>query len=113
MAAPTRMSRYRFSLQRKDASGRAYLTEARKFGYRELVDNRTHTVEAGDDIFQLAGRYFPTLPDGDSLWWIIAHFQPEPIHDPTRLPAGSVLIIPSERTVIEQILTEKRERAIS
>ena len=114
MAAPTRMSRYRFSLQLKDASSRPYLTEARTFRYRELADNRAHVVEAGDDIFQLAGRYFPTLPDGDSLWWVIAHFQPEPIHDPTRPPAvGTVLVIPSERTVLEQVLSEQRERAIS
>lgn len=113
MPAPTRVSRYRFSLLLKDGQRRPYLTEARAFRYRELPDNRPHVVEAGDDVFQLAGRYFPTLPDGDSLWWVICHFQPEPIHDPTRaLTAGSVLVIPSERTVLERVLSEQRERAI-
>jgi hypothetical protein len=45
------------------------------------------------------------------LWWVIADFQSDPIHDPTRkLKRGRVLIIPSERTLTEEIFSERRRR---
>jgi hypothetical protein len=45
------------------------------------------------------------------LWWIIADFQPDPIHDPTvRLTPGRTLYIPSLRTVQEEVFSDKRRK---
>jgi hypothetical protein len=43
------------------------------------------------------------------LWWVIADFQPDPVHDPTlSLEPGRVLVVPSIRTVQEEIFSETR-----
>lgn len=82
------------------------------FRYVELADNVRHVVRDGDTLFALAGRYFRGLPRPAGLWWVIADFQPEPIHDPTlRLAAGRVLFVPSLRTVNELVFSEARRRS--
>jgi Tfp pilus assembly protein FimV len=102
-------SRYSFVEGRVDADGRSFLTDRVPFRYRAFSDNRRHIVSQGDTLWSLAGRYFAPLERPSGLWWAIADFQPQPIHDPTiQLIAGATLVIPSVRTVTEEILGERR-----
>jgi hypothetical protein len=106
---PRRFSRYTFSTAVLDDSQRLVLTEREPYRFRSLPDNRQHVVQAGDTLFTLAGRYFAPLPRPAGLWWIIADFQPDPIHDPTiELSVGRMLLIPSLRVVTEEIFSEAR-----
>ena len=106
---PRRFSRHTFTIGRADAQGRLYLSDRKRFLYRSLPDNIEHTVKQGDTLWTLAGRYFASLPRPAGLWWVIMDFQPDPIHDPTlELVPGTVLHIPSERTILEEIFSEKR-----
>lgn len=106
---PKTYSRYTFSDGVEDANGNTYLTLAEPYRYRDLEDNIRHTVRDGETLEGIAGTYYPDFPRGCNLWWVIADFQPEPIHDPTiALAGGTVLVIPSPRTVEEEILNEKR-----
>lgn len=90
---------------------RTFLTEREPFRFVELSDNRTHVLRRGDTLQSLAGRYFRGLFRPSGLYWIIADFQPQPIHDPTVLPpVGSVVFVPSKRTVEERIFSEARRR---
>jgi len=85
------------------------LTEPERFFFREFDDNRSHTVRRGDTLFTLAHRFFTGIPRPSGLWWVIADFQPDPIHDPTLdLEEGRTLFIPSVRTVREEIFSEDR-----
>lgn len=106
-----RYSRYRFCEIHTHASGRRFLGERPKFLYRDLPDNRLHTVKAGDRLWHLAQLNYGSLPRAGNLWWAIADFQPEPILDATIEITRPVLVIPSTRTVVELILSNARERA--
>lgn len=106
---PFEYSRHTFTEGRLDVSGRFYLTTRIPFQYRQLADNLTVLTKQGDTLFSLAGRYLKPLPRPCGLWWVIADFQPKPIHDPTiQLAAGRVIIIPSVRTVEEEIFSPRR-----
>lgn len=106
---PRRQSRHTFTRAILDDSGHLVLTEPEPFRFRQLDDNSLHIVKDGESLFSLAGLYFRPFPRGCGLWWIIADFQPDPIHDPTRkLRAGTLLVIPSVRTVAEEIFGENR-----
>ncbi len=79
--------------------------------------HRFHWVRAGDRLWFLAGLYFRQRPYAAQLWYVIADFQvaddgtPAPIHDPTiALKPGSKLVIPSLRTLDEEILNEARRQ---
>lgn len=86
-----------------------YLTDREKFRYETLSDNRSHVVREGDTLHNLAARFYAALSDpptfsAASLWWVIADFQPNPIHDPTiRLSTGSTIVIPSLRTLNDRV----------
>lgn len=81
------------------------------FRFKAFEDNREHVVREGDSLFTLAGQYFEREPRACGLWWVIADFQPEPIHDPTlALEVGRVLMIPSMRTLTEEVFSERRRR---
>jgi hypothetical protein len=111
---PRRFSRFTFSAAVLDDDERLFLTDREPFRFRALPDNRQHVVKEGDTLFSLAGRYFAPLPRPSGLWWIIADFQPDPIHDPTiSLEVGRVLLIPSLRTISEEVFSEKRRQEAS
>lgn len=111
---PRRFSRYTFCSGVLDEAGRLFLTEREPFRYRALPDNRQHVVKEGETLFTLAGRYFASLPRPAGLWWVIADFQPDPIHDPTlALELGRLLVVPSLRTVVEEVFSEKRRQEAS
>lgn len=84
------------------------------YRFRVFEDNREHVVRQGDSLFTLAGKYFSPLPRACGLWWVIADFQPAPIHDPTIvLEVGRVLVIPSLRTLNDEVFSERRRRLMS
>jgi nucleoid-associated protein YgaU len=106
------LSRYTFTTAAPDAEADLVLYGEEPYRFRDLADNRRHLVKQGDTLHALASQFFAKLPRPAGLWWVIADFQPEPIHDPTRkLTPGRVLVIPSLRTVQEEILSERRRRA--
>ena len=108
---PRRFSRFSFSAALLDDGGRLIVTEREPFRFRSFDDNRQHVVQQGETLFSLAGRYFAPLPRASGLWWVIADFQPDPIHDPTlSLDLGRVLFIPSLRVVSEEIFAEARRQ---
>jgi len=110
---PRRLSRYPFSTAVADEDGDLVLHGGDPFRYRKFADNVEHVVREGDTLWTLAARYFRGIDRPAGLWWVIADFQPEPIHDPTlALEPGTVLVVPSVRTVLEEIFSEKR-RAVS
>lgn len=102
---PRTDSRFLFTLGFLDDSDRLYLTARKRFSFRALRDNVQHTVQGGDTLFTLAGKY---LRDS-TLWWVIADFQPSPILDPTvDLEVGRTIFIPSYRTLHEEVFSELR-----
>lgn len=106
---PRRLSRHTFTTAYQDADGDLVLTEPEPFRFKPYQDNRIHVVKAEDSLFTLASKFFRGFPRPAGLWWVIADFQPAPIHDPTiRLTPGTVLVIPSPRTVAEEIFSESR-----
>jgi len=106
---PRRYSRYTFATAQADDDGRLMMYGAEPYRYRAFSDNREHVVSEGDALWTLADRYFAGLPRPAGLWWVIADFQPTPIHDPTiALDLGTVIVIPSIRTVTEEIFSERR-----
>ena len=78
--------------------------------FEQRSDNRHHLASDGDTLFNLAATFFRGFtPRPAGLWWVIADFQPAPIHDPTiRIAAGALIVIPSVRFVIEVVFDEAR-----
>ena len=108
---PLSGSRYLFCRGVEDTRGCRALTDREPYRYHPHSDNRVHRVVAGDTLWGLAGRYFAPLPRACGLWWVIADFQPRPIHDPTlMLKPGHTLYIPSRRVLMDVILSEQRRR---
>lgn len=108
MARPRRYSRHSFTAGLTiDEVQR--LSDREPFSYRNFTDTRVHIIVEGDTLQHLAGVYFSEMPRACGLWWIIADFQPAPIHDPTlALTPGATLLIPSLRTVQERIFDRQR-----
>lgn len=107
---PPRMwSRHQFTSGVTDDDGAWFLNDRERFPFRDYRDNRVHVVREGDTLFSLAGIYFRGLTRPCGLWWVIADFQPDPIHDPTlALQPGRALFIPSTRTVVEDVFNRRR-----
>jgi len=100
-----------FTAAFRDAESRLVLSDREPYRYRNLRDNRVHVVIDGDTLQHLAARYFKGVPNACRLWWVIADFQPTPIFDPTlALQAGTTLIVPSTRTVLEKLFNPARSR---
>lgn len=97
-------SRNTFTVAIFDEEERLYVTSRVPFRFRELSDTSQHIVSRGESLYTLAAKYYSALPRPAGLWWVIADFQPQPIHDPTLIiPEGTLLFIPSLRTVQEDI----------
>lgn len=106
---PRLYSRHQFVLGVADTSNRLLLTDRSPYAFRQFADNRQHIAKEGDSLFTLAARYFKGFPRPAGLWWVIADFQPDPIFDPTiLLEPGRLIIIPSHRTVQDEIFHERR-----
>jgi hypothetical protein len=92
------------------------LTDRVRFPYKKLDNNIIHIVVVGDTFHRLASKYYAGLTkvgafSAAQLWWVIADFQPDPVHDPTiALIPGSSVVIPALDTVLGTILNPS-ERA--
>lgn len=108
---PRKFSRYSFTQGVRSGSSPRFLTPREPVRFRQMPDNAEHVVRRGDTLWSLAGRYFRGFYRPSGLWWVIADFQPQVIHDPTiRLEPGSILVIPSLRTVQEVVFASQRRR---
>ena len=109
---PRRNSRHLYTvgiMNPTDSQDRLFLTSRVPYRFSDLRDNISHTVDQGDTLHNIASRYYAPFTRPAGLWWVIADFQPRPVHDPTvRLTPGSVVIIPSLRTIQEEIFNEDR-----
>ena len=110
MPPATRYSRDLFCDAVPDENGLVYLTEREPFAYVDRDDNIEHVAGQGDTWTSLAVQYFSMQAEPDSLWWVIADFQPGGgIVDPTiRISPGTRIYVPSQRTLEEEILSENR-----
>ncbi len=105
-------SRFTFVNASTDADGNLLLEDREPFTYQKLDDNIQHLVRTGDTLHSLAARYFKGYVRPEGLFWIIADFQPQPILDPTlALVEGTTIVVPSVRTVQEEIFSENRRVA--
>lgn len=92
--------------------GKSFIDRRVPFGYRAFRDNKVHVVKEGESIFTVAGHHFAPHPRAAGLWWVIADFQPNPIHDPTvQLSPGTALIVPSLQNVTVVIFDDEQRRA--
>lgn len=92
-------SRYAKRPVQIDTAGRYYVGGRHRIPRTAWPDNRAHTVKDGDTLWMLAWQYFGNA----EYWWVIADFND--IKDPwAPLEPGTVLVIPSERTLREEIL---------
>jgi len=106
------VSRHTTSLAYYDEEGTPFLGDRSFYSYRALADNIAHLVVEGDTLQNLAYKYYGSLSSDThsaaQLWWVIADFQPEPIHDPTRpLTPGTYLVIPSLQVVQTAIINRQ------
>lgn len=105
------LSRHLFIDQRNTAGEQAFLEDRVPYRFRPLSDTQLVTARQGITLYTLASRYYAALVRPAGLWWVIADFQPQPIHDPTVVLAlGRVIHIPSQRVVTEEIMNASRAR---
>lgn len=91
------------------SDGTMELSDREPFAYRQDPRNRMHRVLAGDTLWSLAEKFFPTIRDAANLWWLIADFQDPPILDPTvRLEPETLLVIPPESILMEVFSDARR-----
>lgn len=108
---PRELSRHYFTSVVRDSKGRLKLTRRTPYRYRPLADTELREVRDSDTLYSLAGAKYEAFDPERAcgLWWVIADFQPDPIHDPTvALQVGRILHIPSIRTLREEIFAEDR-----
>lgn len=113
MAIPKKDSRYQFTRGVRNRDGILYLTPREPFRYQVLPDTGIHEVQEGDNLHNIAARYYNELArlpvrSAAGLFWIIADFQPQPILDPMcSLKPGMLLYIPSVNVVVSRILVRE------
>lgn len=108
-------SRYTFSAGITDSFGRLFLTPPEPYTYREFPDNISHPVISGDSWMSIAGKHYAGhYLRPETLFGFIMDFQPDgPLVDPTIPPQpGSTVVVPSPRTVKEEILAEARRSEV-
>lgn len=90
------------------------LSERVPYRYKAEPDTIQHPVKGGDTLYTIASRYYASLARPATLWWVLADFQPQPIHDPTiALVPGSTIYVPSLRVVLGDIFNESRRVTVS
>lgn len=104
------LSRHLLTTQRFTEDGeQQYLDDRVPYRFRDKPGTQIYTAKEGDSLFFLAAKFYATMPRPAGMWWVIADFQPQPIHDPTlTLQPGRVIYIPSQRVVSEEIINESR-----
>jgi hypothetical protein len=107
---PNTRSRYKHCTATRDDIGQLFLDDREPYRYQDLPDNKIYIVKSGDTLQSIAWMQFFGMNDFPvGLWWVIGDFQPIPIHDPTLLlEAGSILYIPSPKTIRDNILGQSR-----
>lgn len=111
MLTPGLLSTYRFCEARidDDADGVQVMTEPVPFTFVERPDTIEHVVDEGDTWESIASTYYQGLSSYPQLWRIVAEFQPAIPPDATIPPTpGTIVFVPSERTVLEEIFSEAR-----
>lgn len=110
---PQRHSRHLFTagvIDSDDSLERLHLTDREKFRYKDRSDNIRIRVVEGDTLFSIADTVYEAMPRAAGLWWVIADYQPDPIHDPTvDLEPGRLIIAPSFRVLIEEVFSDERQ----
>lgn len=87
-------SRYRFINRFRFDDG-VFYEQRDRINFQDRPDNRSYTVGQGDNLMNIAFRFFTSFRRPASLWWLIMDFNN--IHDPSiPLELGTQLFIPSE-----------------
>ncbi len=116
---PGPLSALRFCTAQDDpVTGQRYLSDPAPFEFRELDDTIEHVATDADTWETIAALYYAPLDQARStpygggaseLWWVVADFQPRPPMDATVPPErGTVIYVPSVRTLLEQVFNEAR-----
>lgn len=111
---PGQFSRYLFcdlidEVRSSDGETQHWLTDRIPFRFRPFLDTVVTRAMDDDTFDRMAGRFYRVIPRACGLWWVIADFQPEPVHDPTLVLApGTLVHVPSIRVVREHILNPRR-----
>ena len=112
MSGPnSRYSRNLFCTAQLDAAGVLFLSERVPFRYVDRPDTIVRRAVAGDTWWSLADLFYGgDVQDAAALlWFCVADFQPVPVVDPTiAIVPGSLLYIPSLRTVETEIFSDNR-----
>lgn len=104
-------SRFRNCFETTDENGALFTVDDTPYPYVDLADNTTYQVKDGEMWWNIADKVFAPLEYAIRLWWVIMDFQPEPYLDATvPPPVGTLLVIPSVRTVTTKILSPNRRR---
>ena len=108
---PRRFSRYMYVSQIFDEDlEKSFLTDREPFRFQDFADNEVYQVLEGDTLWNLAADRYEGFERPSRFFWVIADFQPDPILDPTlKLAVGSILFIPSKRTLEEEIFNQRRQ----
>lgn len=110
MIVPSTLSVYRFCQAYEAPDGRKYLTDIQPFLFEEFADTREHVVVGEQRIEDVAAIHYQAYgEEAYLLAHVLAHFQPEPMLDPTvPLVAGSTVFVPSLRVIEERVFSEDR-----
>lgn len=101
---PHALSRFRFCSAIEDEDNDLILTDPEPYTTAQRDDVVT-TVNEGSSLTLLAYRQYGRA----ELWWVVA--DRAGIYDPTlRMEPGTQIVMPSRRTVNEEILNESRRK---
>lgn len=95
---PSQQSRYKFT-NKFNIDGKIFFEVRERLKFEARGDNRIYTVSQGDNLMNIAFRFFSGVRPA-AAWWIVMDFNN--IHDPTEpLEEGRRLTIPSAEFVDE------------
>lgn len=109
---PRKHSRHTFTagiINADDPLERRILTDRERFTFKDRADNIQRFINEGDTLFGLAQEFYGSMPRASGLWWIVADYQPDPIHDPTiQLEPGRLIVAPSLQVVTQEVFGDAR-----